>query len=49
MIASRPVVWRDSLIAASIASAPELPKYTRFGSWPGEIAASFAASCGMPS
>ena len=28
MIASRPVTWRESLIEASIASAPELPKNT---------------------
>jgi hypothetical protein len=28
MIASRPVVWRESLIAASTASAPLLPKKT---------------------
>jgi len=28
MIASRPVVWRDSLLAASTASAPLLPKKT---------------------
>jgi len=28
MIASRPVTWRESLIDASIASAPEFPKNT---------------------
>ena len=41
---SRPVAYRASLIAPSMASAPELPNETRRGASPGAIADSFSAS-----